>query len=133
MHLDFLEEGGGLGHAVLGPAPAHHEGVLAHEVLPQPGETDGDDVLLEDHVPGQADQGHVVPEVRGTVERVDVLGLYLEVFVRESLRLLPDVPLAEPHLHAVGLGAEEEMDERGQSLESLTCRHSELPSGPISH
>ena len=41
-----LEEGGGLRHAVLGPAPAHHEGVLAHEVLPQPGQAHGDDVLL---------------------------------------------------------------------------------------
>ena len=63
-------------------------------------------MLLEDHVPGQSHQGHVVPEVGRAVEGVDVLGFDLEVLVRQPLRLLPHVPLPEPHLHPVGLGTE---------------------------
>ena len=95
---------------MLSPAPANHEGELTDKVLSEPGQADGDDVLLEDHVPGQSHQGHVVPEVCRAVQGVDVLGFDLEVLVRQPLRLLPDVPLPEPHLHPVGLSAEEQRE-----------------------
>ena len=48
--------------------------------------------------------------VRGVIdlclERVNSLGLQSEVLMRQPLRLLPHVPLAQADLHAVDLGAE---------------------------
>ena len=41
-----------------------------------------------------------------SVSSVNSLGLQPEVLVRQPLRLLPHVPLAQAHLHAVDLGAE---------------------------
>lgn len=52
---------------VLRSPPADNLGVLSNEVLVVAGQTDRDDVLLENHVLGQTDQGHVVTEVRGVV------------------------------------------------------------------
>ena len=63
-------------------------------------------IHLEHDVPLESDQGHVVPEVGGAVGGVHVLGLQPEVLVRQPLRLLPHIPLAQPDLHPVDLGAE---------------------------
>ena len=42
-----LQKRRSLSHPVLCPPPAHHKGVLTHEVLPQTRQTHGDNVLLD--------------------------------------------------------------------------------------
>ena len=66
-----------LGHSltVLSPPPTDDLSVFADEGLPVPGQADGHDVLLEDHVPRQPHHGHVVAEVSRAVLGVHLLGL----------------------------------------------------------
>ena len=56
-------------------SPANDLGILADEDLSVVGQTNGHDVLLEDHVGGQPDEGQVVAEVGWVVFRMHVLAL----------------------------------------------------------
>ena len=57
---------------VFSPPPANHFCKLSNKGLLVLWQAHWNDVLLEDHVPGQSDQGQVIPEVGWIVAWVDL-------------------------------------------------------------
>lgn len=86
---------------VLLSSPANDLRVLAFKVCLEIGQTNGNNVLFEDDLPIQPDQGDVVSKIGWTVIRMDVFAFNAKVLVRIGFGLGSDIPFTQPNSHSL--------------------------------